>query len=133
MPTTRNAAPDPIALGIKVGDFFVSSWGYDQTNIDFYKVVGVTAKCVKIQKVNTRVTADHFSQDEVEPGWEPVKGHWVRRDGVSTYDPEAPAPVMLKRVQSGYKGAPTLTMTSYSIAQLWDGKPQYQTASGFGH
>ncbi len=29
-------------LGIKVGDIFVESWGYDQTNVNFYKVVGVT-------------------------------------------------------------------------------------------
>ena len=30
--------------GIKVGDIFVSSWGYDQTNVDFYQVVKLVGK-----------------------------------------------------------------------------------------
>lgn len=36
----------------KVGDVLVSSWGYEQTNIDYYQVVSVTAKNVKIQKMS---------------------------------------------------------------------------------
>jgi len=27
---------------VKVGDIFYESWGYDQTNIDFVKVIGLT-------------------------------------------------------------------------------------------
>lgn len=40
----------PAEAGVSVGDFFVCSWGYDQTNIDFYKVVALTPKGIKIQK-----------------------------------------------------------------------------------
>ena len=29
---------------MKQGDIFVSSWGYDQTNVDFHEVVKVAAK-----------------------------------------------------------------------------------------
>ena len=29
--------------GPEVGDVLVSSWGYDQTNKDFWRVVGLTA------------------------------------------------------------------------------------------
>jgi|GEM_PF-2155953 len=32
---------------VKPGDIFVSSWGYEQTNIDFYLITAVTAKSVK--------------------------------------------------------------------------------------
>lgn len=35
----------------KVGDLLYNSWGYDQTNIDFYQVVAVGAKSVKIRPI----------------------------------------------------------------------------------
>lgn len=35
----------------KVGDIVYDSWGYDQTNIDFYQVVEVGAKSVKIREI----------------------------------------------------------------------------------
>jgi hypothetical protein len=36
---------------IKPGDIFYNSWGYEQTNIDFYQVVKTTAKTITIQKI----------------------------------------------------------------------------------
>lgn len=30
--------------GYKVGDIFYTSWGYEQTNIEFYQVVKATPK-----------------------------------------------------------------------------------------
>lgn len=38
----------------KVGDILISSWGYDQTNIDYYKVVRTTDKSVWIQQVRSK-------------------------------------------------------------------------------
>jgi hypothetical protein len=35
----------------KVGDILYSSWGYDQTNIEFFKVVKVSEFSVWIQEV----------------------------------------------------------------------------------
>ena len=40
----------------KVGDILYSSWGYYQTNIDFYKVVKVSEFSVLIQKLNSAIT-----------------------------------------------------------------------------
>ena len=37
--------------GLSVGDILYSSWGYDQTNIDFYQVTGVNGKQVKIREI----------------------------------------------------------------------------------
>lgn len=37
--------------GVKVGDVFHMSWGYDQTNNDFFQVVAVTAKKARIVEV----------------------------------------------------------------------------------
>ncbi|HEM3684523.1 TPA: hypothetical protein U1D20_002020 [Streptococcus suis] len=38
--------------GALVGDVLCSTWGYDQTNYDFYKVIKVTAKTITIEKMN---------------------------------------------------------------------------------
>lgn len=36
--------PTPNADGIHVGDLFVHSWGYEQTNINFYQVIELRGK-----------------------------------------------------------------------------------------
>lgn len=36
---------------VKVGDLFAYSWGYDQTNVDFYEVVAVLPKSVKVRAI----------------------------------------------------------------------------------
>jgi len=42
---------------VKVGDIFYESWGYDQTNIDFCKVVAIspTGKTVKCQMMSEKI------------------------------------------------------------------------------
>ena len=40
---------------MKQGDIFVSSWGYDQTNVDFYEVVKVAAKTVTLIPIERKV------------------------------------------------------------------------------
>lgn len=35
----------------KVGEIFYNSWGYEQTNIDFYQIVEAAAKSVKIRPI----------------------------------------------------------------------------------
>ena len=74
MTTTTETAP------IRVGDVFYASWGYDQTNVDFYQVVGVTAsgKSVRLRKIaaervgegggpseHVRPAIDQFVDDKV--------------------------------------------------------------------
>ena len=55
--STRTAQPTEVN-GIKVGDVFYRSWGYDQTNINFYKVVALTAKRIKIQEIGKKTVYD---------------------------------------------------------------------------
>ena len=44
--------------GFIVGDILYSSWGYDQTNIDFYQVVKVTAKTITVKEINYKSDYD---------------------------------------------------------------------------
>ena len=39
-------------FGIKVGDIYYISWGWEQTNVDFFKVVKVTEKSVRVIEIS---------------------------------------------------------------------------------
>jgi len=117
--TTKNE------LGVEVGAFFYCSWGYDQTNVDWYKVVGVTAKGVKVQAWKSKVEDGH-----VVPGDGVVTHqHWVDNPGEGAgrvlSDP-VEAPVKFHRTRP-WSSEPTFTVNSYSNAYLWDGQPKYET------
>ena len=41
---------------IQAGDILYNSWGWEQTNIDFYQVVSVTKKTIKIRRIASKKT-----------------------------------------------------------------------------
>lgn len=53
----------------KVGDLLYNSYGYDQTNIDFYQVVGIGSRSVKIQRIKGEKVegSDGFMCCDVKP------------------------------------------------------------------
>ena len=55
----------------KVGDILEASWGYDQTNVDYYQVVGVKGKMVKIREIGAKTVEgsmySHGMADMVTP------------------------------------------------------------------
>ena len=100
---------------LEVGSILYSSWGYDQTNIDFYEVVEVVGKkSVKIRAIASEI--DHAEQgaDYVVA----IPGAFLEK-----------AKVMLKRVGEGN----VIRIASYASAYPWDGSPKYETAAGWGH
>jgi len=123
-------------FGVTVGEFFVCSWGYDQTNIDFYKVVGVTAKQIKIQQWSSKRTEDQH----LVPGDGPLVRTHYAYDGVTDYDSHArrevrtEAKTTSKKVHRSSFG-PAVSLTTYSFAHRWDGKPESDTYThgGAGH
>lgn len=51
-----------------LGKVFYSSWGYDQTNVDFYQVVAIKGKkTVILQELNSDYTATGSMCGEVKP------------------------------------------------------------------
>lgn len=95
---------------VKVGDVFVCSWGYDQTNIDFYQVAEVKGRQVVIRQITSRLVngEEGFMQGRSIPNKNNFKGE-----------------PMSKLVQSGYENRPSLKIESYAWASLWDGKPEW--------
>lgn len=102
--------------GLQVGDLLYSSWGYDQTNVDFYEVTAVSGKAVVIREIETKVVRSG-------QGSEAVVG--VPHRFVGEAMKKIPIP--------SYKGEPAIKLNSFSHAYKWDGQPKYQTASGWGH
>jgi hypothetical protein len=100
---------------IKVGDIFYTSWGYDQTNIDYYKVRKLIGKAsVELVPIESRMDYDNGNRSQ---------------DAVLPY-PAAEGEPMQKKIKyaiwDNYR-EPRINMTSYCDAYLWDGKPKYQT------
>lgn len=98
----------------KVGDVLVSSWGYDQTNVDYYEVVRVVSPTmIEIQAINGTCVREERGADYVVPVPGLVHGDVMRR-----------------RVR---EGGSVNTEEDYRTANRWTGRPHYQTASGWGH
>jgi len=62
----RNALAD-----VKVGDLFYNSWGYDQTNLDFYQCVEKKGKTMTLRPIASKTvegsTMNHGMADERVP------------------------------------------------------------------
>ncbi len=92
---------------LKVDDILYDSWGYDQTNVDYYQVVEVGEKSVKIRKIRKK----SVSGDKVVA----VPNRFV-------------GPAKTKIVSGGNS-----VKIDTGYASLWDGKPKYETPFGMGH
>ena len=104
---------------IKEGDIFYASWGYEQTNIDFYRVVKKVGKAsVMLCALENKIVQEESNQyqDAVVPYLVNSGRQWKSR-------------------VKYYKGdkAPMLTITSYRNAHPWDGRPLLQTNPYYGH
>jgi hypothetical protein len=99
---------------LKEGDILYTSWGYEQTNIDWYQVIEVkpSGKTVVIREI-----CGEYKQGEgtaTYSGWTTPLKDQFKKDSES----------LTKRVRQGN----VLTMTSYSSAFPWDGKRKYWSA-----
>jgi|SaaInlLV_10m_DNA_2_1039722.scaffolds.fasta_scaffold04667_2 hypothetical protein len=101
------------ASAVIVGDIFTSSWGWEQTNVDFYQVVKTTPKMVMIRKIDSKT---HRQTGDMSRSVMPV---------VNTMK----GPVLRKKLDA-YQGTPMLKINTYSRAYKWDGKPQNETSYG---
>lgn len=96
---------------LKEGDILYCSWGYDQTQVDFYKVKEVLGNNrIKIVPMTAVVKEQSTGADYMVAGEE--KGE-----------------PMLK-IANGKQNS--VKITSFSNAYLWDGQPKYETAFGYG-
>ena len=99
----------------KVGDILYASWGYDQTNIDFYKITKEIGKCmVEMVEIGKMRVDDYTSQIGVVADPENVTGKPFRKKVDSLYGSI--------NVEGGF-----------ITAHKWDGQELRETACGYGH
>lgn len=100
----------------KVGDLLYTSWGYDQTNIDFYKVVRVLDKSVEIVAIGAKSVpgTQGFMSEALtpDPSIEIRDGYAAQYNGI-------------KRVQGGCNGEAHVKVMPHSSG--------YPTAIGRQH
>jgi len=92
-------------MQIEAGDIFYSSWGYEQTNIDFYQVTKVS---------DSMVTLRMIAQDATEHD---MRGTCTPRPGEFIGNP-------IRRKPRGNGAEALLKIKSYAYAYPWDGKPK---------
>lgn len=60
--------PTPNAEGVHVGDLFYGSWGYEQTNVDFFQVVALKGKHTAIlREIGRDYIGGYAMQGNVRP------------------------------------------------------------------
>lgn len=104
--------------GVKVGDIFTYSWGYDQTNVDCYQVVELKGTSTALLKEISRKFIEHTGNG-MAGYFEPIKDCFVKD-----------AETLTKRIQTTGGKEPTGKYRTYikmahSYAYLWDNKPFY--------
>lgn len=114
-----------------VGDYIVVSWGYDQTNIDFYEVVSLTksGKSIRIQKVQPKIVNETRFSVALMPTTNPAQ-RTVDIDGEQV---TVNHDIMTKRIgRSSWDGKITISM-DHGVGRLWGGTPEYATHPHYGH
>lgn len=95
---------------IQLGTIFYDSWGYDQTNVDFYEVTKIVSdKTIEVTAISCQRLDEN--EEKVIPVSQAYHGEPMR-----------------KRINKWGSIA-----MEYGHARLWDGKPKYCTAFGNGH
>jgi hypothetical protein len=108
---------------VKVGDIFNMSWGFDQTNNNFFQVTRLSVKGIFIREINSAgAGGDGMMCRNVVAAPNSFKdsSQWCGR-GYGDKNPET-----FRRV-SWYSGKPSFSIRGRYYASLWDGKLTYES------
>lgn len=96
----------------KPGDVFYTSWGYDQTNVDFYEITDVRGKILVVRAIGSKV---------------------VRSDDIGSYENVVAVPGKFVGPPLRVSPSPHGVKIEGHYGHLWDGKPKHQTGPYGGH
>lgn len=94
---------------IKVGDIMYASWGYEQTNIDWFKVVKRSGDMLTLQPLDEIAQYNERAMTSITMPGEPTNGNTIRR----------------KVAQHNGKDIGCKFQNTYGWISRWDGKPQH--------
>lgn len=101
----KKAARENVENPFKVGEILYDSWGYEQTNIDFYQVVEVKPKSIMIRRISGEMVPE-------------------KQEGISSMS------AYVRPVKDSFHGEPILKPLVVSIN--WEGKVNVRIKSKHG-
>ncbi len=104
---SRRDSARAFAESVHVDQVFSSSWGYEQTNVDFYQVVAKRGMTVSLRRIGSSMVDSSG----------PMAGHVVASLG-RWLDEE----LIVKRISDG-----GVRFSAYKFATPWDGQPKYMS------
>lgn len=125
----KTAMPSPAEVGVSVGDIFYNSWGYDQTNVDFYEVIRLTGQGVEVQPINSRVVSSGQGSESVVP----IPGSVREFDVITGIDRNDKKTKVCRLRDYGGSYGPSIVLSRDHSASKWDGTPKHQTDAYSGH
>lgn len=97
---------------LKVGDIVYTSWGYEQTNIDFYQVIQLIGKAtVKLCQLKCKDVGNN-------------QGHFMSATKIPLKDQFWKDKILTKRISPLTEGTCCIKISSFETAFIWDGKPK---------
>ena len=111
--------------GVKVGDLFSASWGYDQTNVDFFQVIALVGETsVRVREVNPPLLGESATA--------PMAGDFTYQTKDLPILPPARSSVFIKDQEKGDlkrlksyaadgKSNPQFRLDTFASAYLCDG------------
>ena len=111
----RKAEKASFKHGFQVGDILYSSWGYDQTNIEYYQITAVTEKTVTFREIFQEAKAEGFMTGTCSPK---INEFINDKEFTRTVRPSS----------AGEKGAVEFAEHKGSYQKslwAWDGKPKH--------
>ena len=108
---------------LKTGSILYASWGYDQTNVDFYKVQELRGKSSAIivpigsKRVRSEFAAEYVTADpDCIREWDVLLGDGAKHGKLKRIRPDG-----------------TVKLCSHAWAHPNTDDEHYETAAGFGH
>ena len=106
--------------GVKVGDLYVASWGYEQTNLSFFQVVKISAHNAWIIEVAPEV------KEESDAAWGSRTVSFKTDGGMLTPINATFIKDQLRGDRKSTKNG-TIKITDYAYAHRYDGSGLYQS------
>jgi hypothetical protein len=95
---------------LQPGQIMVSSWGYEQTNVDFYQVVSAPSSCfVELQKIGSSISSDDACS----------------MSGKATPESSTKIGETFRKKVTMESGSPSVKIDSHAFASVWNGTPKY--------
>lgn len=123
----KKAASQEMVNPFKVGDIVSNSWGYDQTNVDFYQVVEVGKKSVKLRSIGQKSVpgTQGFMCENVVP----VKDKFLSKSTHENHykDGNPPFTKILKAYKNKSGGIDVYLSFKHGSGNKWGGQPLYNS------